>query len=582
MTSELRTSSSTDGALDAPPDPAAELRLECAGCGAGTGEGAESCGHCGGVLKPLPAGQPIAGRYRLDRLIGKGGMGKVYRALDLRLGRAVAIKILPDHLTGNQEALQRFKREARALAALTHPQVLTIYEFDTDQGLSYIVTELLTGETLRERMSRSAPTPDRMLEIARGLAEGLAAMHDKGITHRDLKPENIFLTEGGSVKILDLGIARFVERAPADLLTSLQTEEGRVLGTIPYMSPEQLRGEKADPRSDVFSFGCVLSEMISGRAPFPVRLIAGAEAAAQDDPLRSVRAFSPELEQVVRRCLEKDPRDRYPSGRELSEALKSLSGGSVTMGLGFRAWRHRPAWGSLWRLAALFGGLALVAGAAALINQPDRLSRMVRPFVERETGERAEERNELREVLKYHLEQGRPEGQDQTYKFHFIPRQSGFFYILAPGKNDLPTAFLTDLPDPRSGVKTNRCEAGSEYIFPAGDHNWIQVTSDEPLTTFTIIFRPLAPALPPSGSADGGLPAPDSLPSVLRARAGQTLKAEAQSELETWRRPFRIDSSKFVSLPDGNRRLVTVPILSGQSARTPVSFEIAIGGQSIN
>src|SRR5438105_5389803 len=214
------------------------------------------------------------GPYEIQALLGAGGMGEVYRGRDTRLGREVAIKILPKRLAGDPQSLTRFEREAKAVAALSHPNILAIHDFGQDRGTQFAVTELLDGQTLRERLNRERLAWRKAVEIGSALADGLAAAHAKGIVHRDLKPENVFLTSGGLVKILDFGLARSdAEAAPAGDLTSvptaeLATEAGTILGTVGYMSPEQVSGEPADARSDIFAFGCVLYEMLSGRRAF--------------------------------------------------------------------------------------------------------------------------------------------------------------------------------------------------------------------------------------------------------------------------------------------------------------------------
>jgi Tol biopolymer transport system component len=322
--------------------------------------------------------QSLAGRqvhhYRILSLLGAGGMGEVYRALDLRLKREVAIKVLPDHLARDREAMARFRREARALAALSHPNILTIYDFNIEQDISYAVTELLTGETLRARMKRSLLAWEQALEIALPVAEGLSAAHDKGITHRDLKPENIFLTAEGAVKILDFGLARLEGAAslrplrvdsPTEATTHL-TEQGKVMGTPAYMSPEQARGQKLDARTDLFSFGVMLYEMATGRAPFrgetPAELFA--ELLKHEPP--PVRELNPELpvelQQIVGKALEKEREARYQSAKDLLADLKRLSPGVSSRQAATNAARPRR------MRAALIVALSVVAVGALLLS----------------------------------------------------------------------------------------------------------------------------------------------------------------------------------------------------------------------
>src|SRR5512139_860968 len=211
------------------------------------------------------------GPYEVLDLLGVGGMGEVYRARDPRLGRDVAIKVLPAEVGADPERLSRFEREARAVAALSHPNILTVFDVGTHEGVPYVVTELLQGETLREMISRRTPTQRQVLSIAVQVAQGLDAAHGKGIVHRDLKPENVFVTTDGRVKLLDFGLAKQVQRLASDSVEpteSSPTEAGQMVGTIGYMSPEQVRGLPVDARTDVFSFGVVLYELLAGKHPF--------------------------------------------------------------------------------------------------------------------------------------------------------------------------------------------------------------------------------------------------------------------------------------------------------------------------
>ena len=218
------------------------------------------------------------GPYRITGPLGAGGMGEVYRARDTRLDRDVAIKVLPEAVATDPKALARFEREAKAVAALSHPNILAIHDIGEDAEIRFAVTELLDGETLRERLMRERLAWRKAIEIGIAMADGLSAAHAKGIVHRDLKPENVFLTSAGLVKILDFGLARADAAAldggdlGSDRLAALQTEAGSVLGTVGYMSPEQVSGEPGDARSDIFSFGCVLYEMLSGPARFRRRI----------------------------------------------------------------------------------------------------------------------------------------------------------------------------------------------------------------------------------------------------------------------------------------------------------------------
>ena len=219
---------------------------------------------------PLATGARL-GAYEIVAPLGAGGMGEVYRARHLALGREVAIKVLPDRLAHDEAALARFTREARMVAALSHPNILAIHDFALEGRVPFAVTELLDGETLRRAMGRGPLPWRRAAEVASAIAEGLAAAHAKGIVHRDLKPDNVFLTTGGGIKILDFGLAHPLPVAAAgvdDDTAGVITQPGVVMGTVAYMSPEQARGGGADPRSDLFSLGCVLYETLTGERPF--------------------------------------------------------------------------------------------------------------------------------------------------------------------------------------------------------------------------------------------------------------------------------------------------------------------------
>jgi TolB-like protein/Flp pilus assembly protein TadD len=265
-------------------------------------------------------------------------MGEVYRARDTRLKREVAVKVLPERLSGDREYRARFEREARAVAAISHPNILAIHDLGQEGGLFFLVTELLEGETLREKLVQERLSWRKVLEIGGAIAEGLSAAHGKGIVHRDLKPENVFLTSAGLVKILDFGLAR-PGAAPSAAQTAVPTESvataaGTALGTVGYMSPEQVSGRPADARSDIFSLGSLLYEMLTGQRAFN-RASPGETMAAilRDQPLEPSRAdrdLPQGLDRVVRRCLEKVPGERFQSASDLSFALKELLGSGTS------------------------------------------------------------------------------------------------------------------------------------------------------------------------------------------------------------------------------------------------------------
>jgi Tol biopolymer transport system component len=310
------------------------------------------------------------GPYEIQSPIGAGGMGEVYRARDTRLGRNVAIKILPQTFASDPERLQRFQQEARVLSALNHPNLLAIYDVGVQDGVHYLVSELLEGQTLRERMNRS-PLPQRKVtEYALQLANGLAAAHDKEIVHRDLKPENVFVTRDERVKILDFGLAkqtRATVAADTATLAATPTAVGVVMGTAGYMSPEQVRGQAVGHRSDIFSLGAILYEMISGKQAFHGE--SGVEtmnAILKEEPPELAESglnVGPGLERIVRRCLEKTPERRFQSASDLAFAVEALSG--VSSGKAAQPAISAPSvfWRRARRRAAWIGAALLLAVA---------------------------------------------------------------------------------------------------------------------------------------------------------------------------------------------------------------------------
>jgi DNA-binding response OmpR family regulator/tRNA A-37 threonylcarbamoyl transferase component Bud32 len=297
--------------------------------------GDDEAGRAADAVGPkgvLPAGTRL-GPYEILSLLGQGGMGEVYRARDARLERDVAVKVLARRLSKEPDAFARFKRETKAVAALSHIAIPAIYDVGTDHGLTYAVMELLEGGTLRNRLEDGVIEWQAALAIGGAVAEGLAAAHAKGIVHRDVKPANIFLTSDGNIKILDFGLAQLqrstVDKPVEDAATvTAQTLPGSVLGTANYMSPEQVRGLPIDARSDIFSLGCVLYELLTGRRPFARETAADTLAAIlKDDPPPLAASGDhpwPELDRVIRHCLEKEPADRFQAARDLAFALRGL------------------------------------------------------------------------------------------------------------------------------------------------------------------------------------------------------------------------------------------------------------------
>ncbi len=331
---------------------------------------------------PLAPGTRL-GPYEVLSPLGAGGMGEVWRARDTRLGRDVAVKVLPDHLASEARSLARFQVEVRALAALSHPGILSIFDVGHEGGIAYAVTELLEGETLRSALRRG-PLPWRQaVDVATAVAEALEAAHARGFVHRDLKPENLFLCAGGRPKILDFGLARKEAPSPeatTESLPDVPTARGALVGTVGYMAPEQLRGLPVDHRADVFAFGCVLYEMLAGRRAFAGRTSSEVIAAIlHEEPVKlSVpeNAAPPALGEVVDRCLRKDPDERFTSARDVAFALGAVASGTAPAG-SFLPARRRTG-----RLVVALAAVAAAGGLAAVLlgrgsGLPDVLPRQV-------------------------------------------------------------------------------------------------------------------------------------------------------------------------------------------------------------
>lgn len=321
----------------------------------------------------LAAGSKL-GRYEIRSKIGEGGMGEVYLARDTQLGRDVAVKVLPSAYSIDKDRLHRFEQEACAASALNHPSIIVIYDIGTHDGAPYIVSELLEGETLRSRIGGTALNQRRAVDYALRIAQGLAAAHEKGIVHRDLKPENIFITKDGRIKILDFGVAKLTQPDRNQSQTNIptrrvDTDPGVVIGTAGYMSPEQVRGKGVDHRSDIFSLGAILYELLSGRRAFHGESAADTMSAIlKEDPpelTETNKTISPALERLVNHCLEKNPEARFHSARDLAFALEavSTSPGSGETFTAMTPMASRPSLGKHlpWVIVALLGIALLVA-----------------------------------------------------------------------------------------------------------------------------------------------------------------------------------------------------------------------------
>jgi serine/threonine protein kinase len=320
--------------------------------------------------------------YTILSKIGAGGMGEVWRARDTRLGRDVAIKFLPANFAVDIDRLHRFEQEARATSALNHPNILTVFDVGNHDGAAFIVAELLEGEELRDRLNHGQIPLRKAIDYAQQIVNGLAAAHGKGIVHRDLKPENLFITNDERLKILDFGIAKLSAASAStnpdiseDATRKVLTNPGVVMGTVGYMSPEQVRGEKADHRSDIFSFGAILHEMLSGRRAFKRETMAETMTAILKEEPEELSAsnpnINPALERIVQRCLEKKPERRFHSAHDLSFALESISttsssGSHVTTAvssgstISVSSWRPRLPWIAVAVLALALVGLTVL------------------------------------------------------------------------------------------------------------------------------------------------------------------------------------------------------------------------------
>jgi serine/threonine protein kinase/Tol biopolymer transport system component len=414
----------------------------------------------------IAAGSKL-GPYEILAPIGAGGMGEVYRAKDDRLKREVAIKVLPSSFAQDGDRLRRFEQEAQAAGSLNHPNILAIYDIGTHDGAPYVVSELLEGETLRERLGGEAFAPRRAIGHALQIAQGLAAAHEKGIVHRDLKPENVFVTSDGRLKILDFGLAKLTQPdagAPGatNLPTQTGTEPGTVLGTLGYMSPEQLRGKPADARSDIFSFGAILYEMLSGRRAFRGDTAADTISAilTRDPPdLSETNRKIPEgLERIVDHCLEKSPEARFQSARDIAFDLESIAQAPLTSAPQAAAatpWRATVARWALW-LGLPAALLAFWIGLRTAATKPSPAS--LRP-------------EEFRQL---------------TFQ---------------PGQEDFPNLS----PDGTSFLYVSRAAGKSDiYLQRVGGQNAINLTKDSPAAETQPAYSPSGDLIAFRSDRDGG------------------------------------------------------------------------------
>jgi serine/threonine protein kinase len=280
-------------------------------------------GSTGAVGRPPMAPGLVIGPFRVSSLLGAGGMGEVWRAHDTSLDRDVAIKVLSPAFARDRDRLRRLEQEARAAGQLNHPNVLTVFAVGMLGDAPYLVTELLDGETLHQRLRRGPVSPRKTIEIGVQIARGLAAAHERGIIHRDLKPANVFVTTEGRVKILDFGLAKLTRSSDA-AVEQTRTTPGAILGTVGYMAPEQVRGEAAGERADLFSLGAVLYEMLTGRRAFDQPDVIDTLSAIVHSDVAPLDGIAPSLSRIVLRCLEKQPAERFQSAGDLAFHLEGL------------------------------------------------------------------------------------------------------------------------------------------------------------------------------------------------------------------------------------------------------------------
>ena len=310
------------------------------------------------------------GAYEVVSRLGAGAMGEVFRARDVRLGRDVALKILPAEFALDPDRRRRFEQESRAASALSHPNIVTVYDVGDQDGVSYIVSELVDGESLRDLIERGPVPLRKTIEIGAQIADGLAAAHAANVVHRDLKPENVMLTRHGRPKILDFGLARYQPAAPAE---GAMTMPGMVMGTAGYMSPEQVTGSATDARSDIFSLGIILHEMLAGKIPFArATTIETMSAILRDDPPDLPATLPPAVQQVILHCLEKEPARRFQSAGDLAFNLRAVSPGSTAGAQTPARPPRRKLRLSAAALTATVLGLVAAALAAILITRPPR------------------------------------------------------------------------------------------------------------------------------------------------------------------------------------------------------------------
>ncbi|HKQ72100.1 MAG TPA: serine/threonine-protein kinase [Blastocatellia bacterium] len=539
---------------------------------------------------PAPGATTI-GHFELLSLLGQGGMGEVYLARDTRLKRNVALKLLPAAYALDADRVRRFEQEALAASALNHPNILTVYEIGRIEEAYFIATEFVDGETLRQRLERGPLGAREVVEIAIQIAGALAAAHKAGIVHRDIKPENIMMRRDEIVKVVDFGLAKLTlsdaEAGGADLskmargMARGRTAPGVILGTLNYMSPEQARGSDVDQRSDLFCLGIVLYELIAGRSPFtgdtPADVIA-AILEKQPPPLTQENSvMPPELDRIVTNLLVKDRECRYQRAEVLLGDLRRVrrrlefpeeftptrrygdaEGGWGARTDGFGPTGARPRTSKVWLYTAaaslLLIAIFFLAGRPFILRPADPRPTSAPPAPV--------------ELIRYFLETMSPDGvktavngleplaANLDLKLHFTARRRGFLYIVAPDEKNALRAFLTAQPTRSSGVVSNEVIADVDYVFPAGDDNWIGLTAGSLTTRFTIVFSPT----------------PLTSPSFLAAPARKQLTPAEREEWEAFLRRLDRASHEAIAGSPGVKVIARSEITAGET----VVFDITI------
>lgn len=516
---------------------------------------------------------PELENYDVISPLGRGGMGEVLLAKDKRLKRKVALKLLPSYYASSEERLRRFEQEALTASALTHPNILTVYEIGQTGDSYFIATEFVEGKTLRQRIREGSLQPSEAIEVAIQVANALQAAHAAGIVHRDIKPDNIMIRPDGFVKILDFGIAKLTETTPnsSDLTTrpagGFETKTGQVIGTPAYLSPEQARGLKIDGRSDLFSLGVVLFEMLFGKQPFAGPTSADVMVAILErDPFIPPQT-PPALKRILGKALHKSVAARYQSADDFAKDLRQAqtaprpdtsSFATTQIDLAISSPRQR----NRYLVPVLSGALILLATFLIYRFWPKPSTPTALPTVAVPV-----------EVLQYSLEIAGPKDVStfsngaealaarQDFKFHFAAVKNGFLYIVAPGKTNLPETFLTAAPPKDSGVKSNVITAGQDYVFPAEEEYWINLSNAQS-TTFSVIFSPT----------------PLTSPAFFNQPAGRSLTLTEQQEWEKFREEVGVQAPQM--LPNQPRVKVAVP--SSQAEKQPVLFEITVRLKATN